>query len=149
MTISKRDNFSSAAANLAIGTTTSKVRTTTNVTQYNIDGRSYFKAAADDQWTLSGTSLTTHQVCAFFMMLDASGVATIQQSDVAVASTSTAAGIAYVPGAFTWPDPLNKAVIGAVLVKSAGAVFVPGTTALTSVATYINIAFDYGKAIAY
>lgn len=146
MTISTRDNFSAAAANLAIGTTTSRVRTTTNVTQYVIDGRAYFKAATDDQWTLSGTALTTHQVCAFFLYLNAAGTASVEQSAIATASTAASG---YTAGAFAWPDPDVKAVIGAVLIKSAGAVFTPGTTALTSVATYINIAFDYGKPIVY
>lgn len=146
MTISTRDNFSAGAANLAIGTTTSKVRTTTNVTQFVIDGRAYFKAATDDQWTLSGTSLTTHQVCAFFLYLNAAGTASIEQSAIATASTAASG---YVAGAFAWPDPDGKAVIGAILVKSAGSTFVPGTTALTSVTTYINVAFDYGKPIAY
>ena len=146
MTISLRDNFSCVAANLAIGTTTSKVRTTTNITQYVINGQAYFKAATDDQWTLSGTALTTHQVCAFFLYLNAAGTASVEQSAIATASTAASG---YVAGAFGWPDPDGKSVIGAVLIKSAAAVFTPGTTALTSVATYINMALDYGKPIAY
>ena len=146
MTISVRDNFSAGAANLGIGTTTTKVRTTTNVAMYNIDGRAYFKAATDDLFTLAGTALTTHQVCAFFLYLNAAGTASIEQSAIATASTAASG---YVAGAFAWPDPDAKAVIGAVLIKSAAAVFTPGTTALTSVATYINVAFDYGKPIAY
>lgn len=146
MTITTRDNFACSAANLAIGTTTTKARTTTNVAHYVIDGRAYFKAATDDLATLSGTSLTTHQVCAFFIWLDAAGTCTVTQSDIATAATATSG---YVAGAIAWPDLPLKACIGAVLIKSAGATFVPGTTALTSVATYINIAFDYGKPIAY
>jgi len=144
--ITTRDNFSCGAANLAIGTTTQKVRTTTNVTQFVIDGRAYFKAATDDLWTLAGTALTTHQVCAFFLYLNSSGTASIEQSAIATASTAASG---YVAGAFAWPDPDGKAVIGAVLIKSGSSAFTPGTTALTSVATYINIAFDYGKPIAY
>lgn len=146
MTASLRDNVSLAAANLAIGTTTSKVRTTTNVAHYTIDGRAYFKAATDDLWTLAGTSLATHEVCAFFLYLNAAGTASIEQSAIKKASTSATG---YEAGAFSWPDPEGKAVIGAVLIKSGGSAFVPGTTALTSVATYINVALDYGKPIAY
>lgn len=146
MTISNRDNFSLAAANLAIGTTTSKARTTTNVAHYVIDGRAYFKAATDDLVTLSGTSLTTHQVCAFFVYLDSAGACTVEQSEIKTASTAASG---YVAGAFGWPNPASKACIGALLIKSAGSAFVPGTTALTSVTTYINAALDYGKPIAY
>ena len=146
MTISTRDNFCAGAVNLAIGTTTSKVRTTTNVSQWVIDGRAYFKAATDDQYTLSGTALAANEVCAFFLYLDSSGTASIEQSAIKTASTAASG---YVAGAFAWPDPASKAVMGAVLIKSAGSAFTPGTTALTSVTTYINIAFDYGKPIAY
>lgn len=146
MTITTRDNFSCAAANLAIGTTTSRVRTTTNVTQFVINGRAYFKAATDDQWTLAGTALAAHEVCAFFLYLNAAGTASIEQSEIKKASTAASG---YVAGAFAWPDPADKAVIGAVLIKSGGSAFTPGTTALTSVATYINMAFDYGKPIEY
>jgi hypothetical protein len=146
MTMSKRDNYSCGAANLGIGTTTSKVRTTTNVAQYVIDGRAYFKAATDDLFTLSGTALAANEVCAFFLYLDSAGTASVEQSAIAKASTAASG---YVAGAFQWPEPASKACIGAVLIKSGGSAFTPGTTALTSVATYINMAFDYGKPIAY
>ena len=144
--LTKRDNYSLGAANLATGTATAKVRTTTNVSQFVINGRSYFKAATDDLWTLSGTALAANEVCAFFLYLDASGTASVAQSEIKRASTAASG---YVAGAFEWPDPENKAVIGAVLIKSGGSAFTPGTTALTSVATYINAAGDYGVPIAY
>ncbi len=146
MTISTRDNVCLAAANHAIGTTTSKSRTTTNVCHYIIDGRAYFKAATDDLFTLSGTALAANEVCAFFLMLDSSGTASVEQSAIKKASTATSG---YEAGAFAWPDPASKAVVGALLIKSGGSAFTPGTTALTSVTTYINVALDYGKPIAY
>ena len=146
MTISTRDNFCLSAANHGIGTTTSKSRTTTNVCHYVINGLAYFKAATDDLFTLSGTALTTHQVCVFWLYLNSSGTASIEQSDIKTASTAASG---YVAGAFQWPDPVDKAVVGALLIKSAGSAFTPGTTALTSVTTYINVALDYGKPIAY
>lgn len=146
MTITTRDNFSATAANLAIGTTTSKARTTTNVAHFVIDGRAYFKAATDDLFTLSGTALAANEVCAFFLFLDTAGTASIEQSAIKKASTAASG---YEAGAFGWPDPAAKACIGALLIKSAGSAFTPGTTALTSVTTYINAAFDYGKPITY
>lgn len=145
MTISTRDNVSLGYGALAIGFTTTKAKTVGAIT-YVINGLAYTKAATDDLYTLSGTALTTHQVCAFFLYLNAAGTASIEQSAIATASTASSG---YVAGAFQWPDPVDKACIGALLVKSAGAVFTPGTTALTSVTTYLNVALDYGKPIAY
>lgn len=146
MTITTRDNFCLSAANHGIGTTTSKSRTTTNVCHYVINGLAYFKAATDDLFTLAGTALTTHQVCVFWLYLNAAGTASIEQSAIKTASTAASG---YEAGAFGWPEPVDKAVVGALLIKSAAAVFTPGTTALTSVTTYINVALDYGKPIAY
>jgi hypothetical protein len=146
MSMTQRDAVCLSAANIGIGTTTSKVRTTTNVANYTIDGRTFFKAATDDLWTLAGTSLTTHQVCAFYLWLDAAGAATVTQSAIATAATAASG---YVAGAFGWPQAADKCLVGAVLIKSGAATFVPGTTALTGVATYFNVAGDYGKPITY
>lgn len=146
MTISIRDNFSSNSASLGIATlTASRVRTNA-VAQFNIDGRAFSKAVTDDNWTLAGTSLAANQICAFFLYHDAAGVATVEQSAIKAAAT---AAVGYEPGAFAWPDPATRAVVGAVLVRSGGAAFVPGTTSLAGVATYINMAFDYGESITY
>jgi hypothetical protein len=144
--ITSRDAYATAAANVGIGTTTTKVRTTTNVAHYTIDGVAAFKAATDDLWTLSGTSLTTHQACVFYLWLDTAGTATVTQSAIVTASTAASG---YVAGAFGLPQAASKALVGAVLVKSGAATFVPGTTALTGVATYFNYVGDYGKPITY
>ena len=144
MTISKRDNLSLSSVALAIGTTTTKV-TTGGAAQLVIDGRAATVAAAADKFTLAGTALAAKQVCVFFMCLDAAGTASVIQSPIVAAPAAPG----YVAGAFEWPDPSGKAVVGAVLINSGAAVFTPGTTALTGVATYINAALDYGKAITY
>lgn len=141
--LTKRDNYSLGSANIGIGTTTQKARTTTNVTQFVINGRSYFKAATDDLWTLSGTALSANQACVFWLYLNAAGTASIEQSAIYTAPGSSG-GVAL---AFEWPDPVDKAVIGAIVIKSGGSAFTPGTTALTSVATYVNAAGDYGQPI--
>lgn len=142
--ITKRDNFCLNSAALAIGTVPTGVKSA-NAVSYNIAGVAYTKAASDPLIAMSGTALTTHQVCAFFIMINAAGTVSLSQSDIKTASTGTG----YVAGAFEWPDPSDKACIGAVLIKSGAAVFTPGTTALTSVATYINVGPDYGTPIAY
>lgn len=148
MTITKRDNACFNSAGLAIATTTQQVKTA-NALGYSVNGRTYNKAITDNLWTLSGTSLAAREVCVFFLLLDASGTASIQQSAIKPSSASTSTTRRYVAGAFDWPEPADKAVVGAVLVNSGASTFVPGTTALTSVATYINAGPDYGTPIAY
>lgn len=145
MALSIRDNMSLGSAGLAIGFTTSKAKSV-NALDYVINGRAYQKAATDDLFTLSGTALAANQVCAFFLLLDSSGTASVQQSSIAAASTAASG---YQAGAFEWPDVADKAVIGALLIKSGGSAFTPGTTALTGVTTYINAAVNYSKAITY
>ena len=145
MTITTRDNPCYSVAGLAIGTTTSKAKTA-NAVDYQIHGRAYRKAATDDLFTLSGTALATHQVCAFFLYLDSAGTASVEQSAIKTAST---AGSGYFEGAFDWPAPVGKSVIGALLIKSGGSTFTPGSTALTTVTTYVNAANDYGVPIQY
>jgi hypothetical protein len=148
MTMTKRDNHAVTSPGLAIGTTTTKVNTGL-ACAYNIGGRAYSKAATADVFTLAGTSLAVRQTCAFFLLLDASGAATVEQSAIKEASTSTSTTTRYVPGAWDWPDPTDKAVIGAVVITTAGLAFVPGTTALTGVAAYVNAGPDYGSPITY
>lgn len=145
MSISKRDNVSLGSVALAIATVATQAKSVV-AAQTVINGRAYYLAATDNQFTLAGTALAANQVCAFFLCLNAAGAASVIQSAIAAASTATSG---YVAGAFEWPDPADKAVVGAVLIKSGGAAFTPGVTALTGVATYINAALDYGKAITY
>lgn len=148
MTMTKRDNHAVTSPGLAIGTTTSKVNTGL-ACAYNIGGRAYSKAVTADLFTLAGTSLAARQTCAFFLLLDAAGTATVQQSSIKEASTSTSTTTRYVPGAWDWPDPTDKAVIGAVVITNGASAFVPGTTALTGLAAYVNGGPDYGTPIAF
>ncbi len=148
MTTSKRDNVCLGAAGLVIGSTTSQFATTRAVPVV-INGRAYNVAIdATQPFTLPSSivNLAIRQTCAFFILADSSGVLTSQQSSVVTASDSPTG---YVAGAWDWPDVADKAVIGAIVIKSGAAVFTPGTTALTSVATYIDAALDYGKPITY
>ena len=148
MSFTKRDNYALTSGALAIGTTTSKAKTAKDII-YTINGRAYLKAATDDLFTLSGTTSTARQVCVFWLYLDSAGTATVTQSAIKEASTSTSTTTRYVAGGFSWPEVVDKALIGAIVITNAGSSFVPGTTALTSVATYINAAGEYGTPVAY
>jgi hypothetical protein len=148
MSLTKRDNVCLSNGALAIGTTTQKAKTANAIT-YTINGRTYNKAATDDLFTLAGTALAARQTSVFWLWLDASGAASVTQSDIKEASTSTSTTARYVPGAFEWPDVVDKCCVGALSITTAGSVFTPGTTALTSVTTYVNAGPDYGLPIAY
>lgn len=148
MSLTRRDNVCLASAGLAIGTTTSKVNTGTAIT-YTLNGRTYPKAATADLFTLAGTTLAARQTCAFFLWLDAAGTASVTQSDIKEASTSTSTTARYVSGAFEYPEVIDKCLVGVVQIITAGSTFVPGTTALTSVATYVNVGPDLGAPVTY
>lgn len=148
MTITKRDNLCLQNGALAIGTTTSKAKTVNAIT-FTVNGRVYNKAATDDLFTLSGTTSTARQVCVFWLWLDASGTASVTQSAIKEASTSTSTTARYVAGAFDWPEVVDKCLVGALTVTNGASSFVPGTTALTTVTTYVNAGPDYGGPITY
>lgn len=140
-----RDSFALGTGGIGIGTTVQKPRTN-QILHYEIDGRAFVKASTDDLWTLAGTALAANENCVFWLYLDSAGTATVSQSAIKKASTATSG---YVAGMFEWPQVANKCVVGAVLVKSGGSTFTPGTTSLASVATYVNPGADYGLGIAY
>lgn len=144
----KRDNVALTSGAVGIGGTPAKVRTNA-VVNSNIAGRTVQKAATDDLWTLAGTALAANQVCAFFLLLDAAGAATVSQSAIKPASTNA---VGYQANAFEWPgEDALKVCVGAVLVNSGGSAFTPGTTSLAGggVATYINVTDDLGVPIKY
>lgn len=147
MTITTRDNACLQAAGLAAGTTPAKVKSV-NAIGYIVNGRTYNKAATDDCWTLSGTALGAGEVCAFFLLLDAAGTASIQQSAIKKASTTTSTTERYVPGAFNWPDPVDKCVVGACVVTATGT-FTPGSTTTAVMGAFVNAGPDYGAPITY
>jgi hypothetical protein len=98
-------NYVNTAAGLAIGTTTTKVKTA-NAIEYTIDGIRYSKAATDDLFTMTGMDTT--------------------------ASTKYNGAFLY-PG-ITWPDPVvaDKCCIGYVTVVKSDGAFTGGTTALNA-----------------
>lgn len=148
MSLTKRDNVCMSAGGLAIGTATAKAKTTAPIT-YTINGSTYTKAATDDLFTPAGTALAARQTCVFWLLLDTAGAASVMQSDIKEASTSTSTTNRYVPGAFEWPSVANRCVVGALHVTTAGNVFTPGTTAQTGVTAYVNGGPDYGGVIRY
>jgi uncharacterized membrane protein YebE (DUF533 family) len=145
MSFTTRDAYATSSGGIGIGTTTAKARSNA-IINYAIDGTTTSKASTDDLWTLGGTALAANQACVFWLLLDAAGTSTVTQSAINTASTAASG---YVAGAYGWPQFAGKVVVGAILVKSGGSAFTPGTTALTSVATYFNQAGDYGKPITF
>ena len=144
-----RPCYSLGAAGLAEGTNANTFKTS-NALHYVINGRSYIKAATDNLTFSAGhTSLAAKQTCAFFVLLDTAGNVTTQQSAI----KDSPAGASYVSGAWEWPEVANKAVIGAMVVRTDNsAVFVPNTTdmgATDVIDTYHNVADDYGVPITY
>lgn len=148
MTITRRDNVCMQNGALAIGATTSRAKTVNAIT-FMVNGRVYNKAATDDLFTLAGTTLTARQTGVFWLWLDASGTASVTQSAIKEASTSTSTTARYVAGAFDWPEVVDKCLIGALQITNGASSFVPGTTALTTVTTYVNAGPDYGGPITY
>jgi hypothetical protein len=148
MTMTKRDNVCLQNGALAIGTTAAKTKTVNAIT-YTVNGRVYNKAATDDLWTLSGTTSTARQVCVFWLWLDAAGTASVTQSAIKEASTSTSTTARYVAGAFDWPEVVDKCLVGALVVTNGVSSFVPGTTSQATVGAYVNAGPDYGGPITY
>jgi hypothetical protein len=141
---STRDAVCLGSAGLAIGSTTSGFSTARAVT-VALNGRAVnAPAVATRAFTAGLTSLAINQACAFFIVADSAGALNTVQSPIVIGS-----GAGYVAGGFDVPNPATGAVVGAIVIKAGGAVFVPGTTALTGVATYYDLALDYGVPIPY
>ncbi len=149
-----RDNYSLGCAGLATGTTTTL--SNANAFPYQIDGRSYQKAAALNVAPALKTgspafvALAANQSTCFFAHIDPAGTITLTQGKVG--SSSTAAG--YQAGAFEWPqEDKGFACIGAIKVTTnATGAFTVGTTAFgaaNTTVTYYNAGDDYGVAIPY
>lgn len=147
MTISKRDNVCLQAAGLATGTTAAKVKTV-NAIGYTINGRTYAKAATDDLFTLAGAVMAAGEVQVIWLYLNAAGTASVEASALKKASTTTSTTERYTGGAFDWPDPVDKACIGAVVITATGA-FTPGTTSTATQCVFVNAGPDYGAPITY
>lgn len=123
-------NLPLSSAAVAIGTTASKVRTTATAT-YLSDGIFKSKAATDDFWTLSGTTVTDGNFQKYLLCIDANGAASIVEG-----TQGASAGAVVLPA---WPA--SKTVLGILQVQTVGADFVPGTT-LLSAAEVTDTYFD-------
>lgn len=153
MTMTTRDNFATTAAGLAEGTNANTFQIA-NITHFVIDGRAFRKAVTDNIAfaVATGTAhvaLAAHQVCVFWILINAAGTVTAFQSEIKTAST----GVGYEPGAFAIPDRDSVAVIGGILVQTAAATtFTAGSTDLGAAGvtdTYVDLVMDYGRPITY
>lgn len=124
-------------AQLAIATTTTKVKTT-NAIYGVINGVPFLKANTDNLWTLSGT-VTNAKWNIFCLTLKADGTANAYMG----VEASTLAGV-------TWPTiPQGEIMVGFVVINPSGTgSFVGGTTALNDgtvipAAVYVNTMGDF------
>lgn len=129
-------NMSLADGGIAIGTTTTKIKTAATV-NYLIAGVFYAKAATDDFWTLTGFNCTNGNFNKCLLCIDSAGA-----MQIAVGTEGASAGAVVLPAI-----PASYAVVGMVQVNPTGTGdFTGGTTDLddgTVVpnATYTDLAF--------
>lgn len=141
-----RDNFCASVALVDEGTNANTIKTT-NAVSYSINGIGYFKAATDNVAFSAGhTALAANQRCAFFICLDAAGnFTTIQGPIVTPSPTGDQRRAA------EWPNPSDRAVIGAIMVTTGGAgSFTAGATDLSAAGvtfTRWNTCGDYGNTL--
>lgn len=129
-------NYALASATLAIGTTLTKVSSTTAATVVAGGVFSAQKAATVDEFTLgvagSNTAVATGFAQKYILFRDAANVPTVQEGVQAL----TLAGVTF--GAM----PAGKASVGVLnIVNTSGVNFVPGTTNLNAAgiaATFTN-----------
>lgn len=144
-----RDNFATTSGSLAEDDVNANRFELNSAVNYTISGRGYLKAATANLAFSAGTALAAKQKCAFFVLLDTAGNVTTQQSSIVPNSQA----VGYQPGAWDWPLPADKVVIGAIVVETQNsATFTPGSTDLGAtdvVDTYINCVMDYSTPVAY
>lgn len=125
------ENSVAGKAGVATGTTTSKVKTANQV-DFFINGSVFRKAATDDFWTLTGSTVAISSFQKWLLCVDSSGAASV----VIGTAASTAAGVV-LPAL-----PANKSVFGVLTVATdASHTFIPGTTLLGAAgitATYVD-----------
>lgn len=158
---SPRDNVSMGCAGLVAGT--GATVSTGNALPYQVDGRTYFKAAtANVAFALKANAtiaavLAASQAMCLFLHLDTAGNLTYscaQKPDGTVRVVGSATAASYTPGAFEWPqEDKGFACIGAIkITTNASGAFTVGTTALgaaNTTATFYNAGDDYGVAIPF
>lgn len=145
----KRDNYVLSSAALGEDDANANQFEIFKAFDFVIAGRTYSKAlTAALTFTAGHTALAANQMCAFFVLIDAAGTITTEQSTIVPAPAATG----YVPGAWEWPDPPTKAVVGAIVVRTGATTFTPNSTDLGAANvtdTYVNATTDYGQPITY
>lgn len=127
-------NRTFANAGIAIGTTTTKVKTA-NTTPFTVSGTWFSKAATDDFWTLSGTVVAASSWQKYALLMDNTGAASIRE---ATQSLVSAAAVSWtnISALGSWAPLLTILNAGTVIVgyltvaTDATHTFTPGTTAL-------------------
>lgn len=122
------DRIANAALNsaaIAIGTTTTKVKTTATLV-FRSAGIFKSLAATDDFWTLSGTTIADGYKNKYLLLVSGAGAASVQEGVQAL----TAAAVEFTDAQLA--NIVGKTVVGVLTVATAGATFVPGTTALSA-----------------
>jgi hypothetical protein len=123
----------------AIGSTATKIKTTTNTVQYCIDGQLYEKSATDDLFVFSDVSVQpVSTTCFYALCLNAAGDASVVNGE----PVSTAAITAGTSKALFPEVPETVCVVGGVKVETDSThTFTPGSTALSAAGitdTYYN-----------
>lgn len=121
------------AAGVATATVTSQVKTVNTLT-FLINGKFFSKAGTDNFWTLSGTTLPAGYFQKYLLLIDASGVMSIQEGLMSNVSAA-AVGWTNVSSVSAWAPLLSilnagKAVVGVLTVANVTNPFIPGTTLL-------------------
>lgn len=134
------------AAAVARGTTATKAKTVSTL-QYSVGGAQFSKAATDDFWTLSGTTVAVSSFQKYLLLIDTAGAASIQE---AVQNTVSAATVVWtnISLVSAWAPFIatvgtTKAVAAVLTIATDSThTFIPGTTALN--ATGITATFADG-----
>jgi hypothetical protein len=124
------------SAKIAIGTTTTKIKTVAAI-DYTIDGQVYTLAATDDFFV--NTDLTVQPIAStkyYALCVDAAGAGSI----IAGPNNLTAAVTAQTNKSAVPAIPDTKCLVGIIKVVTVGSVFTPATTAYTGITTYYNVA---------
>ncbi len=124
------------AAGVARGTTATKAKIV-NTLQFSVGGAQFSKAATDDFWTLSGTTVQASSWQKYLLLIDSAGAASIQEGTQSIVS---AAGVAWdgISKVSKWAPFITtvgttKAVAAVLTIATDSThTFVPGTTALNA-----------------
>ena len=120
-------NLCFGKAGLAIGTTTSDIKTAAAI-DYAVNGILHSKAATDNIPMTAADAQAVSTSCLYLVVIDATGaVSTVKGDEVLTADIASGKQV------LTWPQPTSNEVttIGAIRIDTSSAVsFIAGTTAL-------------------